>query len=104
MQHQPRFQAFPKMQERGNALELAGNFCNFNGLLPHVVNLFKTVYPYIFVEKKIASEINAFLQLFADECVARRIFNEVLLSQSNVETGQTQRWAGSNPTFANAQN
>ena len=39
------------------------------------------------------------LQLFADECAARRIFDEVLLCQRNVETGQTQRWAGSNATF-----
>ena len=35
---------------------------------------------------------NAFLQLFVDECDVRRIFDEVLLSQSNVETDQTQRW------------
>ena len=48
--------------------------------------------------------ISILLQLFADECAARRIFDEVLLCQRNVETGQTQRWAGSNATFANAQN
>ena len=40
------------------------------------------------------------IQLFADECAARRIFDEVLLCQRNVKTRQTQRWAGSNATFA----
>ena len=33
-----------------------------------------------------------------------RIFDEILLCQSNVETDQTQRWGASNATLANTQN
>ena len=39
------------------------------------------------------------LQLSSDECAARRILDEILLCQSNVETSQTQRLGASNATF-----
>ena len=62
---QPRSQGLFSNGRRKKALAPAGIFCNFIGLLPYTVNLFKTIYPHICVEKKLRVKLPTFNDLLS---------------------------------------